>query len=776
MQINRGFIADLAPTPDIQSMDLQSWRNELLSSILLWALVLGIITAVPSVVMALRDDMVSVAIIDTLAILWAAAIWRLKSLSFVARSWNLLLIIYLIGLFFFFKIGPVSQIYLMAVPVLGALLLGLRPAVYALVLNAITLLSLGYIFNVNLQFDRFQDQPFIRWVIITLNFTFISAVITVSCGVLLRRLEASLKSQLQISLSLQKEQASLKKANEELRLISAAVENLNDIVMITDNDLNDDGPHIVFVNKAFERTTGYSRNETVGLNPRMLQGDGSQTDDLARIREAIANQKSVRAEFINYTKTGDEFWLEADIQPIIDRQGHCTHYVAVERDITDRKRAESDIYRLAFFDVLTGLPNRRLLRDRLSILLATAQRTGIFSAVLFIDLDHFKTINDARGHATGDALLVEVANRLTSILREVDTVARIGGDEFVVLIDHLDLNMENASRIALTVADKIRNALAMPFEIEGQTYSSACSIGVTLLPKATQTVDDLLRESDTAMYRAKSAGRNQIAFFEGAMQAEVEQRLILERDLSRALDLCELRMVMQAQVDQDGTPVGAELLMRWTKTNGDFVSPAVFIPLAEESGLILKLGDWVLHQACEIVNQLRTHGWMFPVSVNVSPKQFRQQDFVEKVRDILAAHHLSGEEFVFEVTEGLFINDMQETISRMNALAALGIRFSIDDFGTGYSSLFYLKRLPLYELKIDKSFVQDIPGDANDTAIVRLILSMAKHLGLRVVAEGVETQEQAAYLTENSCDCMQGFLFSKPASFQDWLGKQGAAP
>lgn len=775
MQKNRDFIADLAPTRDYQSMDLQAWRNELLSSILFWAVVLGVITAIPSIVMAIRDDMISVAVVDVIAISWAISIWYLKRLSWITRSWNLLLIIYLIGLFFFFKIGPVSQIYLMAVPVLAALLLGLRPAVYALVLNAATLLSLGYIFNVNLQFDRFPDQPFVRWVIITLNFTFISAVITVSCGVLLRRLEASFRTQLQISESLRREQASLKKANEELRLISAAVENLNDIVMITDSDLENDGPHIVFVNKAFERTTGFSLQETKGLNPRILQGDSNQAEDLGRIREAISAQKSVRAEFINYRKSGEEFWLEADIQPIVDDLGKCTHYVAVERDITDRKRAESDIYRLAFFDVLTGLPNRRLLRDRLSILLATAQRTGIYSAVLFIDLDHFKNINDARGHATGDALLVEVAKRLSMILREVDTVARIGGDEFVVLIDHLDSVLENASRIALTVAEKIRNALATPFEIDGQIYSSACSIGVTLLPKATQTVDDLLRESDTAMYRAKGAGRNQIAFFEGEMQAEVEQRLILERDLSRALDLCELRMVMQAQVDQDGTPVGAELLMRWTKSNGEFVSPALFIPLAEETGLILKLGDWVLHQACEIVNQLRTHGWMFPVSVNVSPKQFRQHDFVEKVREILSSHHLSGKEFVFEVTEGLFISDMQETIARMNALAALGIRFSIDDFGTGYSSLFYLKRLPLYELKIDKSFVQDVPGDANDTAIVRMILSMAKHLGLRVVAEGVETLEQASYLTENSCDCMQGFLFSRPTSFQDWLGKQGPA-
>ncbi len=744
----------------------------MLNAILSVALVLGTLTAIPSVIMAIRDALYSIVLIDVLAISWLFVLWRGHFLSFSAKSWNFLFIVYGVGVFFLFKVGPVSQIYLMAVPVLAALLLGLRSAVFVLVLNAVTLISVGFAFDIDLQFDRYHDKPFLRWIIITLNFTFISSVITVSCAVLLRRLEESLRKQLQISLSLQEEQSSLKKANEELRLISAAVENLNDMVMITDSNLQEDGPHLVFVNKAFERSTGYSRAEAIGRNLEMLYGPNSDIHEVHRIRSAMSTRQAIRSEIISYTKSQEEFWLEVDIRPINDQQGKCTHYVAIERDITDRKKAELDIYRLAFFDVLTGLPNRRLLRDRMGVQLANAQRTGNYSAVLFIDLDHFKTINDARGHATGDLLLVEVASRLNQLLREVDTVARIGGDEFVVLVDSLDPHIEVAGKLALTIAEKVRHALSQDFILNGQVYSSSCSIGVSLMPKAGQKADDLLRESDTAMYRAKSAGRNQIAFFEGNMQIEVEQRLTLERDLAKALEQNELQMVMQAQVNKDAQAVGAELLMRWNSKTRGMVSPALFIPLAEESGLIVKIGDWVLSEACTILKRLHANGFQFPLSINVSPKQFRQKDFVEKVRLILEQHQVSGEYLIFEVTEGLFIDNLPETISRMNMLADLGIRFSIDDFGTGYSSLNYLKRLPLYELKIDKSFVQDVPGDANGMAIVVSVLSMAKQFGLKVVAEGVETIEQANYLIENDCDSMQGFLYSRPTAPDVWIANQ----
>jgi diguanylate cyclase (GGDEF)-like protein/PAS domain S-box-containing protein len=772
LKIVRPYLRRFLRAQRLPARDLQFWRDQMLNAILSVALVLGTLTAIPSVIMAIRDALYSIVLIDVLAISWLFVLWRGHFLSFSAKSWNFLFIVYGVGVFFLFKVGPVSQIYLMAVPVLAALLLGLRSAVFVLVLNAVTLISVGYAFDIDLQFDRYHDKPFLRWIIITLNFTFISSVITVSCAVLLRRLEESLRKQLQISLSLQEEQNSLKKANEELRLISAAVENLNDMVMITDSNLQEDGPHLVFVNKAFERSTGYSRAEAIGRNLEMLYGPNSDIHEVHRIRSAMSTRQAIRSEIISYTKSQEEFWLEVDIRPINDQQGKCTHYVAIERDITDRKKAELDIYRLAFFDVLTGLPNRRLLRDRMGVQLANAQRTGNYSAVLFIDLDHFKTINDARGHATGDLLLVEVASRLNQLLREVDTVARIGGDEFVVLVDSLDPHIEVAGKLALTIAEKVRHALSQDFILNGQVYSSSCSIGVSLMPKAGQKADDLLRESDTAMYRAKSAGRNQIAFFEGNMQIEVEQRLTLERDLAKALEQNELQMVMQAQVNKDAQAVGAELLMRWNSKTRGMVSPALFIPLAEESGLIVKIGDWVLSEACTILKRLHANGFQFPLSINVSPKQFRQKDFVEKVRLILEQHQVSGEYLIFEVTEGLFIDNLPETISRMNMLADLGIRFSIDDFGTGYSSLNYLKRLPLYELKIDKSFVQDVPGDANGMAIVVSVLSMAKQFGLKVVAEGVETIEQANYLIENDCDSMQGFLYSRPTSPDVWIANQ----
>nr|WP_314859446.1 EAL domain-containing protein [uncultured Undibacterium sp.] len=769
MKIVRFYLRRFLRAQRLPTKDLQLWRDEMLSAILLVTLCLGALTAVPSILLAIRDQLYSIVLIDVLAIVWLFTLWRWRSLSFLARSWNFLLIVYLVGVFFLVKVGPVSQIYLLAVPVLTSLLLGLRPAIAVLVVNALTLLAVGYFADIDLQLDRYHDRPFLRWIIISLNFTFISSVITITCGVLLRRLEESLRKQMEISHSLKVEQKSLRKANEELRLISAAVENLNDMVMITDNDLSADGPKLVFVNRAFERLSGFERDQVMGKNFDILYGENSDSHEITRIHSAMRSQQAIHSEIISYNKAGKEFWLEVDIQPINNSAGVCSNFVAIERDVSERKKAEFDIYRLAFFDVLTGLPNRRLLRDRMGVLLASAQRTGHFGAVFFIDLDHFKTINDARGHATGDVLLIEVAKRLSGILREVDTVARIGGDEFVVLVDNLDNHIELASTLALSVADKIRIGLAKDFEIEGQTYSSSCSIGVTLLPKAGQSVDDLLRESDTAMYRAKSAGRNQIAFFEGAMQIEVEERLTLEHDLAKAQDLGELQMVMQAQVNELGVPVGAELLMRWHSKERGSVSPVVFIPLAEASGLIVRMGDWVIAQACQIALLLRSHGCDFPLSVNVSPKQFRQVDFVDKVAAVLAQYQVDGSQLIFEVTEGLFIDDLQETIARMSKLSALGIRFSIDDFGTGFSSLNYLKRLPLYELKIDKSFVQDVPGDANGAAIVGSILSMAKQFGLRVVAEGVETEAQADYLIENGCDSLQGFLYSRPMAPSAWL-------
>ena len=472
-----------------------------------------------------------------------------------------------------------------------------------------------------------------------------------------------------------------------------------------------------------------------------------------------------RGELTMVRADGSRFEAEVSSSIYADTDGSpvCS---MVMRDVTDRLRTEQYIHKLAFFDALTELPNRRLLMDRLAILLAAAQRSNLVGAILFIDLDHFKNVNDARGHATGDALLRQVAQRLSAMLRSEDTVARIGGDEFVILIPGNSTDFVTGAQHAMAIADKVREALAEPFYIDAQPYGSGASIGVTLLPRAGQTTEDLLREADTAMYRAKNGGRNRIAFFESAMQSEVEERLALESDLARAIGTDQIVMHLQPQFNRAGVAVGGELLLRWTHPERGAVSPAHFIPVAEESGLILRLGDWVVHQGCLAVLQLQAAGYPLPVSINVSPRQFRQADFVARVQSILADTGAPASLLIFEVTEGLLIDNLDDTICRMNELVAIGIRFSIDDFGTGYSSLAYLRRMPLYELKIDRSFVQDTPGD---TAIVQSILSMAAHLDLRVVAEGVETSAQADFLNAAGCSVLQGYLFARPMPLARWL-------
>ncbi|MBP3981434.1 EAL domain-containing protein [Acidovorax sp. JG5] len=452
--------------------------------------------------------------------------------------------------------------------------------------------------------------------------------------------------------------------------------------------------------------------------------------------------------------------------------GQIPRFIALSRDITERKLAEARTHQLAYFDALTGLPNRRMLLDRLEHALASAHNSGQVGALLFIDLDNFKQINDARGHPLGDVLLKQVAQRLTQLQRPGDTVARIGGDEFVLLVNDIATDMESAGRGALLAAEAVRAALEAPYTIETHLYSSTGSIGITLFPKRSEEVEDLLREADTAMYRAKDLGRNRIRFYEADMQADVQERLALEQDLKKASADGQLTAFVQSQVDASGTVIGGELLMRWNHPVRGSVPPSRFIPVAESSGLILRMGDWMIRQACETLARLHAVGQDLSISVNVSERQFRQDDFVERVRDMLAQTGAPAAQLILEVTESLLIENLDDTIARMTELGQSGVRFSIDDFGTGYSSLAYLKRLPLYELKIDKSFVQDTPDDPSDTAIVQSIISVARHLKLRVVAEGVETRAQADFLVASHCDCLQGYLFSRPEPLQGWVERQ----
>jgi diguanylate cyclase (GGDEF)-like protein/PAS domain S-box-containing protein len=491
---------------------------------------------------------------------------------------------------------------------------------------------------------------------------------------------------------------------------------------------------------------------------------------LAQLLAARARDGHARSELRMRRSDGSLFEVELTSVLYEDADGSPLASI-VFRDITERKLAEARARQLAYFDALTGLPNRTLLCDRIEQALAHARRSRQHGALMFMDLDNFKQINDARGHGVGDQLLRELAQRLQRLLRPEDTVARLGGDEFVLLLDDLGPDAEAAARAALAVADKVRAEMRRPCHIDNFSYSSSGSIGISIFPKEAQRVDDLLREADTAMYRAKAAGRNRTAFFEVGMQHEVEERLALELDLQQALVWGQFELHVQDQFDEQGQPASAELLLRWRHPQRGLVPPLRFIAVAEECGLIHALGEWVIEQACLALVRLQP-AQRPALAVNVSVRQFRHEGFAERVRAILQrtgapAHHL-----VFEVTESLFIQDWEQVLARMSELARLGIRFSIDDFGTGYSSLAYLQRLPLFEIKIDRSFVRALPQDGNDTAIVRSILSMARHLGLEVVAEGVEHAEQAVFLRTHGCQRLQGYLYARPKPLAQWLAQR----
>jgi diguanylate cyclase (GGDEF)-like protein/PAS domain S-box-containing protein len=747
--------------------DIAHWRARIFDRLLMVMLPLALATAVPSMLQMASIGNWPVVAVDALALAWLLAIWRLRRVAYSARVLNFLAMAFLVGVALMLKVGPVAQIYLLAVPVLAALLLGRRTALMLLTLTTLAVLLVGLR---GMPADPASAAPisrashdaiFLQAAIVAINYLFIGAIITLSCAVLLDHLARSL--------------AQLHARNAELRLNAAALAQLNDMVIIAEVDADAAAnERIIFVNEAFERRTGWTSAAALGHSLRLLGGPATDAAALARVAAAMARGEPLRSELLNYASDGSAFWVESELVPLADAGGRTTHWVAVERDISERKRSEGDIHRLAFFDVLTGLPNRRLLMDRIDTLLAGAARGDTFSAVVFVDLDRFKQINDARGHATGDALLRGMAMRLAQLTRKADTVARLGADEFVLLLAHLGRDQGAATLAALGVAEKVRTALAAPYLIAGEQYVCSASVGITLMPKSGapgQGGLDFLREADIAVHRAKAEGRSGVAFFEPAMQADVERTLTLERDLASALAAGGLEMHVQLQVDGGARAVGAELLMRWPRADGTMVPPAVFIPVAEECGLMVPLGHWALDQACAMALTLARAGHPLPLSVNVSPAQFREADFVARVRRTLADSGAPATMLILEVTEGLLVDDLDATIARMCELAALGLRFSIDDFGTGYSSLAYLRRMPLYELKIDRSFIHDTPADAGAVTLVQTILGMARNLGLRVVAEGVETQAQADFLVASGCDCMQGYLFARPQPLEGVLAQ-----
>lgn len=555
-----------------------------------------------------------------------------------------------------------------------------------------------------------------------------------------------------------------RKAQEQLRLLEGSIARLNDIVIITEaGPFGEPGPRIVFVNEAFERRTGYTRDEVIGRTPRLLQGPNTQRRALDQIRAALEEWRPARVDLINYKKNGEPFWVDLDVSPVWDKQRKLTHWVAVGRDVTERKLAEEKIQHLAFYDALTKLPNRQLLMDRLHAALADPARPRE-GALMFIDLDNFKVLNDTLGHQKGDLLLQLVAERLRSCVAKGDTVARLGGDEFVILLENRGDKPLDPAKGARAVAERILQALGEPYVLPGYLHHSTCSIGVTLFSRSDRTVSELLKQADLAMYQAKGAGRNTVCFFDPEMQAVVSANAALAADLRQAWRETQFRIDYQPQVGPDGRMTGVEALLRWQHPQRGTVPPDQFIPAAEETSLIIPIGRWVLDTACAQLAQWehRPDRRHLSIAVNVSVKQFRHPEFVDEVMQAIEQSGVQPHKLKLELTESLLADGIDVTIAKMGSLKDMGVTLSLDDFGIGYSSLSYLKRLPLDQLKIDREFVKDILTDANDAAIARTVIDLAHSLDLDVIAEGVETEEQRAFLERQGCHSYQGYLFCKP--------------
>ena len=556
-----------------------------------------------------------------------------------------------------------------------------------------------------------------------------------------------------------------RKSQEQLMLLETCVSRLNDIVLIIEaQPARKKVPYIVFVNHAFEQHTGYSRHEVLGQTPRKLLGPGAAQDEFERMARLLARKRQARSELLIYRKNGSCFWLELEIVQVADTADDLAHWIAVGRDITQRKVAADAIHQLAFYDPLTSLPNRLMLLNRLEHVMSQSVALRRNGALMFIDVDKLKVLNDTLGHHKGDLLLQQVAKRLASCVEETDTVARLGGDEFVVLLEDLGDDAQAATLKTRKLAEKVLEYLREPFDLGGHQHYTTSSIGVTSLNGPHDSVSEVLKQADQAMYQAKTTGRDAVCFFDPEMQAAINANAAISSELHAGLRKQEFVLHYQPQVDRQGCVIGVEALLRWQHPRRGLVMPADFISMAEESGLILPLGQWALATVCE---QLAAWAqWPqaagLSIAVNVSVRQFRHPDFVDQVMAEIRRTGVKPEYLKLELTETLLADGMEITLARMGTLKALGVTLALDDFGMGYSSLSALKRLPLDQLKIDKSFVAEVLTDQADAAISRTIITLAHSLNLEVVAEGVETQAQLDFLIAQGCDQFQGFLFSVP--------------
>ncbi len=525
------------------------------------------------------------------------------------------------------------------------------------------------------------------------------------------------------------------------------------------------------VNKKYIDITGYTTEEILSLDYQSISVADDLEADLVNMERLKAGEiREFEMEKRLVHKDGRAIWVKLTVSPMWARGARPDCHIAVIQDITVHKQAQEQVHQLAFYDPLTGLPNRRLFLDRLQQAQIHGARHKTHCAILFIDLDYFKTLNDTRGHDVGDLLLIEVAKRLRDSLRTGDTVARLGGDEFVVTVEGLNEDALQAATQARDIGEKILASITQPFRLREYEYHGSSSIGIRLFHDNHASMDDLLKHADTAMYQAKTAGRNTLCFFDPSMQVALEVRTAMATELREAITRRQFNLYYQRQVNAEGAVIGAEVLLRWQHPEWGMIAPMVFIPIAEETGLILPIGKWVLQMACA---QLRR--WendpstcKFRLAVNISARQFRQLDFVDEVLEILTETGADPRKLKLELTESLVLQDIARSIEKMEVLCNVGIRVSLDDFGTGHSSLTYLKRLPLEQIKIDQSFICDIITDASDAVIVRAIIVMCNALGMEVIAEGVETEEQRAFLAKNGCVIYQGYLFGKPMPIEEF--------
>ncbi|WP_423681276.1 putative bifunctional diguanylate cyclase/phosphodiesterase [Undibacterium sp. WLHG33] len=553
-------------------------------------------------------------------------------------------------------------------------------------------------------------------------------------------------------------QFQLQEVEQALLLREQALVSSSNGIMITRSDETDHS--IVYVNPAFERITGYHADEVIGREGRFLVRDDLAQPDLEEIRSALRERREGRALLRNYRKDGSQFWNELRISPVKDAAGAVTtHFVSVINDVSERVNYQKELEYQATHDSLTGLANRNLLNDRISQAIAWAKRQNLHVGLLLLDLDHFKLINDASGHGAGDEMLKQVAQRLNLCVRDTDTVARLGGDEFVIVLTDLP-----ESDDVEAISEKIMHALSRPMHINGREVFVTASIGVSVYPRDGDHGEILLRYADIAMYRVKEHGRNSVRQFIPEMGVTAISRLNMESAMRRGLERAEFALHYQPKIDlKTGLVIGAEALVRWYHPQIGLIHPIEFIPLAEETGLILPLGEWVLNEACrQQVIWLNNGLGALKIAVNMSSRQFRQDDLAERVANIIQRSGVDPHAVTLELTESMVMQDVSSTLMTLRSLKNLGLSISLDDFGTGYSSLSYLRRFPIDELKIDKSFINDIHVNPDDAAIAGAIIAMGLSLGLNVVAEGVEKEEQAALLREMRCTQVQGYYFSKP--------------